>query len=65
MKKLVLHEEKTHCITYERDDEQYHYDLILNLLIGDLVVLVKLLYTYLIIPSQYINYTLKLIIYNS
>ena len=31
--------EKTHCIIYEGDDEQYNYDLILDLLIGDLVVL--------------------------
>ena len=29
---------KTHCITYEGDDEQYYYDIILDLLIGDLVV---------------------------
>ena len=34
-----LDEEKTHCITYEGDDEQYHYDL-MDLLIGDLVILV-------------------------
>ena len=25
-------EEKTHCITYEGDDEQYYYDIILDLL---------------------------------
>ena len=31
-------EEKTHCITYEGDDEQYYYDIILDLLIGDLVI---------------------------
>ena len=30
--------EKTHCIIYDGDDEQYNYDLILDLLIGDLVI---------------------------
>ena len=32
-------EEKTYCIAYKGEDDQYHYDLILDLLIGDLVVL--------------------------
>ena len=31
--------EKTYCVAYKGEDEEYHYDLILDLLIGDLVVL--------------------------
>jgi len=33
------HQEKTHCIIYEGENEQYHYDITLDLLNGDLVIL--------------------------
>ena len=31
--------EKTHCIKYDGDDELYHYDIILDLLTADLVII--------------------------
>ena len=32
-------EEKTHCLIYEGDPEPYHFHLVVDLLLGDLIIL--------------------------
>ena len=33
------HEEKTHCLMYEGESEHFNFDLILDLLLGDFIIL--------------------------